>query len=273
MDWVKFVEGWCVLWAELSVEEEDSEGRNICKSGAGRQGYHNLRLFVAWGSRLKSSISNIRLRHLFDLIKSEMDGFNYQPCSLVVDTISLWTEWSIPPKCTNPLFLSSYPKFHHLLLSYHSAHQDLHGDLVGSEAFELVHMICEVLTGLENKGLEVFVKIVKDVNVWRWCHGGEAAGGGGERKWRVGESDLVGWIDRAMRINFGFGRKNPPENFSGGGGVAAMVAGGGAVVAGGGLPEMGGDRGISGHLSDCIRGLGQKLKSCQEMSFNTSNCF
>ncbi|GJZ21077.1 hypothetical protein Tco_0558116 [Tanacetum coccineum] len=51
-----------------------------------------------------------------------------------------------------------------------------------------------------------------------------AAAGGGGRKWRLEESDLVGRIDRLMRIIFGVGRKSPPENFSGGGDV---VAGGG----------------------------------------------
>ncbi|GJV27497.1 hypothetical protein Tco_1383945, partial [Tanacetum coccineum] len=44
--------------------------------------------------------------------------------------------------------------------------------------------------------------------------GGTAAGEEGEGKTRVEASDLVGWIDRVMRINFGFGRKSSPEKFS-----------------------------------------------------------
>ncbi|GJU99777.1 hypothetical protein Tco_1329048 [Tanacetum coccineum] len=39
---------------------------------------------------------------------------------------------------------------------------------------------------------------------------GEAAGGGGMAR------DIVDWVDREMRIIFGFGRKSPPENFSAG---------------------------------------------------------
>ncbi|GJW45322.1 hypothetical protein Tco_0074121 [Tanacetum coccineum] len=49
-----------------------------------------------------------------------------------------------------------------------------------------------------------------------------AAGGGERRVEARGKGDR---IDRKMGTNFAFGRKSPPENFSGGGGVA--VAGGG----------------------------------------------
>ncbi|GJT82015.1 retrovirus-related pol polyprotein from transposon TNT 1-94 [Tanacetum coccineum] len=55
------------------------------------------------------------------------------------------------------------------------------------------------------------------------------------RKRRVRESDLVGWIDRAMRINFGFGRKSSPEKFSDGG---VVMAGGGRAVGGRWLPKF-----------------------------------
>ncbi|GJZ93445.1 hypothetical protein Tco_0665510 [Tanacetum coccineum] len=54
-------------------------------------------------------------------------------------------------------------------------------------------------------------------------------------RWRVAASGL-GWIriDMVKRCYFGFGRKSPPEKFSGGGGV---VAGGGGWPEGG-LPDM-----------------------------------
>ncbi|GJW78562.1 hypothetical protein Tco_0499491 [Tanacetum coccineum] len=51
-----------------------------------------------------------------------MDGFNYQPCSLVVDTISLLDEWEFSNlnMHTDPFFLSSYPSSYHLWLVKHA---------------------------------------------------------------------------------------------------------------------------------------------------------
>ncbi|GJW83403.1 ribonuclease H-like domain-containing protein [Tanacetum coccineum] len=70
----------------------------------------NLMPFVIGGTKaMKCQIRNRRLRHLFDLIKSEMNGFNYQSCSLVVDTISLRWEGSIHKNAQDPIFLYSYP--------------------------------------------------------------------------------------------------------------------------------------------------------------------
>ncbi|GJT60063.1 hypothetical protein Tco_1003596 [Tanacetum coccineum] len=57
------------------------------------------------------------------------------------------------------------------------------------------------------------------------------------RKRRVRERDLVGWIDRVVRINFGFGWKSSPKKFSGNG--ATVVAGSGD---GGGWPDTLGER-------------------------------
>ncbi|GJV17725.1 hypothetical protein Tco_1363048 [Tanacetum coccineum] len=57
----------------------------------------------------------------------------------------------------------------------------------------------------------------------------ESVGGGGGSggvEERVGESDYGDRVDRVAGIIFGFGRKSPPEKFSGG----SVVAGGGAVA-------------------------------------------
>ncbi|GJX91633.1 hypothetical protein Tco_0344959 [Tanacetum coccineum] len=48
-----------------------------------------------------------------------------------------------------------------------------------------------------------------------WVVAAVAAGGGGRRVEARGKGDR---IDRKMGTNFAFGRKSPPENFSGGGG-------------------------------------------------------
>ncbi|GKD06501.1 hypothetical protein Tco_1181475, partial [Tanacetum coccineum] len=47
-------------------------------------------------------------------------------------------------------------------------------------------------------------------------------GGSRRRGRRVAASDLVGRIDRLTRNTFGFGRKSPPEKFSGGVVVAGI---------------------------------------------------
>ncbi|GJV60778.1 putative reverse transcriptase domain-containing protein [Tanacetum coccineum] len=59
------------------------------------------------------------------------------------------------------------------------------------------------------------------------CEGG---GGSGGVEGRVGESDYGDRVDRVAGIIFGFGRKSPPEKFSGGGVVAS---GGGRRRSGG----------------------------------------
>ncbi|GJY40614.1 hypothetical protein Tco_0427884 [Tanacetum coccineum] len=78
----------------------------------------------------------------------------------------------------------------------------------------------------------------------RWCGCGDEVRGGcddgdddesggrmeGER--RVEASCSGDRLDRVTRITFGFGRKSPPEKFSGGG--ATVVAGSGG---GGGWPD------------------------------------
>ncbi|GJT65303.1 hypothetical protein Tco_1016783 [Tanacetum coccineum] len=77
-----------------------------------------------------------------------------------------------------------------------------------------------------------------------WCHGddddGEDGVGGHSgwrwwfrwRRWRVEESDSGDRVNREMGNLFAFGRKSPPEKFSGGG--ATVVAGSGG---GGGWPD------------------------------------
>nr|GEV54540.1 hypothetical protein [Tanacetum cinerariifolium] len=59
-------------------------------------------------------------------------------------------------------------------------------------------------------------------NLWRKDDG---SGGVVRQQWRrVGESDMMGRVDRVIKSNFGFTGKNPPEKFSGGGSVVAAVA-------------------------------------------------
>ncbi|GJS02367.1 hypothetical protein Tco_0318875 [Tanacetum coccineum] len=107
----------------------------------------------------------------------------------------------------------------------------------------------------------------KILHPWWWYYdddgGGVVLGGSGVRRvaagWRRGDdgdvgggcggvgasvvrqpeegaaSDMGDRLDRGMGNNFGFGRKSPPENFSGGGGVA--------VAGGGWWPAVGRERG------------------------------
>ncbi|GJS60229.1 hypothetical protein Tco_0655013 [Tanacetum coccineum] len=105
--------------------------------------------------------------------------------------------------------------------------------------------------------------VVRAVVVIGWCRGGcgcgvvvswvKAAavdGGDGEdgRLWlpEGGGVEARGCgdrIDRRMRSIFGFGRKSPPEKFSGGGGV---------VAGGGGWPEEGGCRTWERREGECV---------------------
>ncbi|GJV57086.1 hypothetical protein Tco_1458091 [Tanacetum coccineum] len=52
--------------------------------------------------------------------------------------------------------------------------------------------------------------------VWRWCHGGEW-GGSRKGEQRVAVRGIEDRVDPVVRNLFGFGRKSPPEKFSGGG--------------------------------------------------------